>query len=233
MTSPPLVLVPGMLCDAGLWDDVRTMLGPSTVDVMVDAPSIPAAAEQVLAAVDGPFVLAGLSLGAIVGFEVLRRAPERVLAFCAMSTNAGPPRTEQLATWASMARGTEQGQFERIVREDVLPTMFAPEPPTAHVERFLGMADRVGPARFRTQLAAQATRTDALAHLGQVRCPSLVLCGEADALCPVVFHQRIADVIPRARLHRLPGAGHLLPIERPDEVASLLSGWSSRYTTLS
>jgi pimeloyl-ACP methyl ester carboxylesterase len=230
MTSSPLVLVPGMLCDAGLWDDVRAELGASTVDVTVEAPSIAAAAERVLAAVDGPFVLAGLSLGAIVGFEVLRRAPERVLAFCAMSTNAGPPRTDQLTTWAAMSEGTERGRFEHIVREDVLPTMFASEPPAAHVERFLDMADRVGPARFRTQLAAQATRTDALAHLAQVRCPSLVLCGEADALCPAAFHRRIAETIPHARLHLLPGAGHLLPIERPDEVASLLARWSSQYT---
>ncbi|MFF5986541.1 alpha/beta fold hydrolase [Prauserella flavalba] len=225
MTTAPLVLLPGMLCDAGLWDDVRGELGESTVDVELSAPSIEGMARQVLGAVEGPFALAGLSLGAIVGFEVLRLAPERVTGFCAMSTNAGAPRPHQRDQWAALARLTAGGGFADAV-EAILPTMFAtPEPPAEHARRFLAMAWRVGPAAFRAQLAAQATRTDAHEALRAVRVPSLVLSGGADALCPESFHTAIASAIPGARLRTLPGAGHLLPIERPGEVAVLLADW--------
>lgn len=229
MTAPPAVLLPGMLCDASLWDGVRDAFGPATVDVPLAAPSIGAMAEDVLAATSGTFVLAGLSLGAIVGFEVLRRAPERVAAFCAISTNAAAPRPEQLATWQAQTARVSGGEFEPVVRSEILPAMFASaDPPAGHAERFLAMARRTGPARFRAQLAAQATRVDAHIRLARARMPALVLCGSADALCPERFHRRIAGALPAAELKVLRGAGHLLPVERPSEVASALRGWLAR-----
>ena len=40
MTDDPVVTVSGMLCDAGLWDDVRPALGQAVVDVVPTGPSI-------------------------------------------------------------------------------------------------------------------------------------------------------------------------------------------------
>ncbi len=221
MTAPPVVLVPGMLCDADLWADVGV---PSpVVHAEVTAPDIGGMAEQVLAAVDGPFVLAGLSLGAIAGFEVARRAPGRLAGFCAMATNAGAPRREQLAGWADLDRLTADGGFEAAVAR-ILPAMFADPDPVLH-QRFLGMAGRVGPAVFRAQLAAQATRRDAHAAIAGLSCPVLVLCGERDALCPPAFHHKIAAHARDATCHVIPGAGHLLTLEAPDTTTELLRDW--------
>ncbi|KID29831.1 putative hydrolase or acyltransferase of alpha/beta superfamily [Prauserella sp. Am3] len=232
MTDDPVVTVSGMLCDAGLWDDVRPALGQAVVDVVPTAPSIGDMAEEVLASTDRPFVLIGLSLGAIVGFEVLRRAPERVRAFAAMSTNAGAPTPAQLDGWARLDARTVDGEFTALVHDTVLPTMFAsPEPPAEHARRFTDMAARVGPRVLRRQLAAQATRTDAVPRLADVTVPTLVLGGTADALCPPAFHTTIADAVPGAELHLLPGAGHLLPVERPAEVADHLTDWLTRCRT--
>lgn len=234
----PVVLLPGMLCDGALWDGVRGALtyagaGP-LVDVVPDVPAgstpgIAAMARQVLDAVDGPFVLVGLSLGAIVGFEVCRRAPERVAGFAAMSTNAHAPRPEQYAGWRAAGAAAAAGEFERPVREDVLPLMFrAPDPGPGLAAAFLGMARRTGPTRYRTQLAAQATRTDALPALAAYGGPVLVVGGGRDALCPPAFHRAIAAAAPRSRLHELPGAGHLLPLEEPDATGELLADWLPR-----
>ncbi len=227
----PVVLVPGMLCDGELWDDVRGALGAIPGELRVGAPSIEGMARQVLAATEGPFVLVGLSLGAIVGFEVLRLAPERVAGLCVMSTNAGAPSPHQLAYWAELDRLTAEGGFTDAVTENILPTMFATaDPPPAHARRFLAMAKRIGPDVFRAQLAAQATRADAHATLAAARVPALVLCGGADALCPVSFHTAIASAIPGAELRTLEGAGHLLPLERPGEVAALVADWLRRLS---
>ncbi|GAA3967527.1 alpha/beta hydrolase [Actinomadura viridis] len=218
--SRETLLVPGMLCDPDLWSGVDVP-GVSGVPVAITEPTITGMAEQVLAAADGPFTLVGLSLGAIVGFEVLRLAPERVTAFCAISTNSGAPTEAQLSGWSSMAERTERGEFDAVVR-DILPAMFAEE---GHDERFLGMAHRTGPDVFRAQLAAQATRVDGAAALGASPCPVLAVCGSADALCPVGFHRRIAGTAPGGRLRVIPGAGHLLPIERPRVLAHVLREW--------
>ncbi|MDQ0380340.1 alpha/beta fold hydrolase [Amycolatopsis thermophila] len=225
MTVPPVVLVPGMLCDAGLWADVEPLLAGPVVHAEITAPHLGGMAEQILAAVDGPFVLAGLSLGAIAGFEVARRAPERLAGFCAVSTNAGAPTPGQLAGWADFDRRTAGGAFAGVA-EQILPTMFAePDPGPVLRERFLAMAHRVGPATFRAQLAAQATRRDGHDAIAGLSCPVLVVCGERDALCPPAFHHAIAAHARHASLRVLPGAGHLLTLETPAPAATLLRDW--------
>jgi pimeloyl-ACP methyl ester carboxylesterase len=57
-----------------------------------------------------------------------------------------------------------------------------------------------------------------------------VVCGGRDALCPVGFHRRIAEAAPRGRLRVLPGAGHLLPVERPRVLSGLLRDWTDERT---
>lgn len=224
--QPPVVLVPGMLCDGTLWDGVREVFRwRDTVEVSLEARTIGGLAEDVLAAVEGEFVLVGLSLGAIVGFEACRRAPTRVAAFAALSTNAGPPSADQLTAWADAERAVVRGDFVGVV-ESVLPGMFGePEPTPALAGAFRAMAARVGPDRLRTQLAAQATRVDALPGLAAYDGPLLALCGERDALCPPAYHAAIANAAPNALLRRLPGAGHLLPLEQPAATAAALRAW--------
>ncbi|MFJ8825190.1 alpha/beta fold hydrolase [Streptomyces sp. NPDC102467] len=218
----PVVVVPGMLCDASLWSGVDFPGGHDVHHVPLTEPDIGALAEEVLATVAGPFVLVGLSLGAIVGFEALRRAPERIAGLCVMSANAGAPRPEQYAAWRAMDELIGAGRFADVV-EQTLPDMFPGRRPAPEAaRRYRRMAHAVGPDAARAQLAAQATRTDAEAALRGARCPTVVLSGTRDSLCPPAFHRTIAHAVPGARLRELSDAGHLLPWQRPDAVTSAL-----------
>ncbi|MER5946925.1 alpha/beta fold hydrolase [Streptomyces sp. NPDC001904] len=218
----PLVVVPGMLCDASLWAEVAFPEGHDVHHVALTRPDIGVLADDVLDAVAGPFVLVGLSLGAIVGFEALRRAPERVAGLCVMATNAAGPNAEQRFAWEELDELIAVGRFADVV-ERTLPDMFPDRRPTpAGAERYRRMAQAVGPTAGRVQLAAQATRRDAFTALRSARCPSVVLSGSRDALCPPAFHHAIAEALPHARLRELPDAGHLVPWQRPDAVSAAL-----------
>jgi pimeloyl-ACP methyl ester carboxylesterase len=220
----PFVTVPGMLCDAGLWRDVEFPAGHEVRHVALRRADMGALAEDVLAAVPGPFVLVGLSLGAIVGFEALRRAPERIAGLCVMSTNAGAPRPEQYAAWRELDDLVADGRFADVV-ERTLPDMFPGRAPTPDgAQRYRAMAHAVGADAARAQLAAQATRVDALDVLRTARCPTTVLAGARDALCPPAFHEAVADAVPGAGLTLLPDAGHLLPWQQPGAVTAALRG---------
>jgi dienelactone hydrolase len=74
---------------------------------------------------------------------------------------------------------------------------------------------------------AVMARPDARAHLGQIPCPTLVLCGEADQLTPPEHSRAIAAAIPGARLALVPGAGHMLTMEQPQTASTPCcgSGW--------
>src|SRR2546430_2328216 len=69
-------------------------------------------------------------------------------------------------------------------------------------------------------------RFDGLAgRLDHIAAPTLVLWGEADRLIPITLGRALAAGIPRAAFLSVPGAGHAVQEEAPDEVNRLLIGF--------
>ncbi|HWN33002.1 MAG TPA: alpha/beta hydrolase [Pseudonocardia sp.] len=56
-------------------------------------------------------------------------------------------------------------------------------------------------------------------RLTRVSCPALVLGAEHDRLVPNEASDRYAELLPDARLQRIPGTGHGLVIEQPELTA--------------
>ena len=77
--TPDLLLLPGLLCDAALWQaQVAGLAGAArclVADVTLDD-TLPAMAARTLAAAPPRFALAGLSMGGYLAFEMLRQAPD-------------------------------------------------------------------------------------------------------------------------------------------------------------
>ena len=72
------------------------------------------------------------------------------------------------------------------------------------------------------------SRTDSLALLPTITCPTLVLCGRQDAVAPLERHQEMAHGIPGASLAVIEECGHLSTLERPAEVSAALRAWLPR-----
>jgi pimeloyl-ACP methyl ester carboxylesterase len=67
------------------------------------------------------------------------------------------------------------------------------------------------------------SREDISELMPQVQVPTLVLTGEFDGgMTPDLLNREIVSKLPGARLEIIPGAGHFLPIEAPNEVAALI-----------
>lgn len=64
---------------------------------------------------------------------------------------------------------------------------------------------------------------DETSRITQITQPSLVICGSEDRMTPVRDSYFLADRLPNARLHIVDGAGHMVMLERPEEVASALA----------
>ncbi|MCZ2840019.1 alpha/beta fold hydrolase [Modestobacter sp. VKM Ac-2985] len=67
-------------------------------------------------------------------------------------------------------------------------------------------------------------------RLRRVVVPVLVVRGQHDALCPTDWAAHLAAAAPRGRLVELPGAAHMTPQTRPDDVAGLLTGLIAEVT---
>lgn len=230
MNIPPLVLVPGLLCDAALWhgqvEDLADIAKPWVADVTRDD-SVTAMAQRVLAeAPAGRFALAGLSMGGYVAQAILRAAPERVERLALLDTSARADTPEQTVRRRGLIELAEKGQF-RGVTPRLLPVFLHPDRlgDKALTDAVMAMTERVGKDAFLRQQRAIIGRPDNRPHLTAIRCPTLVLCGRQDQLTPLEWSEEIAALIPGAQLAVIENCGHLSTMERVWEVNVALRQW--------
>jgi pimeloyl-ACP methyl ester carboxylesterase len=223
-----LVLLPGMLGDASLFEDVVGALPdipcrPMRIDL---DNSIDELAASVLAAAPERFALVGHSLGGIVAMEIWRRAPHRVTRLALLNTSARPPTEAQLAVWDAMRERVTSGGFEDLMTDLAADNLGAANG-TELATRWIDMARTVGVNGFLRQLDAQARRPDSRPSLPTITVPTVVVSGELDGVCPPELQQELAVGIPGARHVTVPGAGHMTPLDHPSEVAAHLTAWLS------
>lgn len=226
-----LVLLPGTLCDERLFAHQVEHLAALThvrVGDLTTADTIEGMAESVLDTAPGKFALAGLSLGGIVALEIMRVAPERVTHLALLGTSHRPPTETQIDTWTMFERMSLDGEFNRITPERLAPDLIHRQEDEGLRQLVLDMASAVGPEAFLRQNHANSHRPDNRVVLGQIACPTLVLCGAEDAVCPVALHEEIAAEITGAELIIVPGAGHLTTIDQPKAVTTVMRSWLAR-----
>lgn len=73
-----------------------------------------------------------------------------------------------------------------------------------------------------------AEREDVRSLLPSITVPTLVVVGREDVISPVEEMRGIAEAVPGAQFHIVEGAGHMSPLERPDEFNRVLSAFSER-----
>ncbi|WP_285767317.1 alpha/beta hydrolase [Peribacillus sp. SI8-4] len=228
MKKVPLMLLPGTLCDERLWESVNLsdMADVRVCDV-TKADTIEGLAKSVLKEAPDRFALAGLSLGGIISLEIMRLAPERVIKLALLDTNPSPPQPEQISGWGRFIEMANNGQFLDITRNHLLPVLIHPDRRSdeALVSKIIDMANKVGPKGYINQLKAVMTRSDQRPILSDIQCPTVILVGREDAVCPVHMSEFLQKNIPEASLEIVNHSGHLITLEQPGKVSSLLRDW--------
>ncbi|WP_257347293.1 alpha/beta fold hydrolase [Pseudalkalibacillus decolorationis] len=230
MGKEPLVLLPGTLCDDRLWaHQIRNLSDIADVKVgdLTKDDSVEGMARSVLDNAPDRFALAGLSLGGIVAMEVIRQAPERVWKLALLDSNPYAPKPEQLKTWDNFVSMVEKGRFSEITENHLLPNLIHSER-LGHNEltsMIINMSEHIGPEAYIRQLMAVKTRTNACERLKDIQCPTLLLVGQEDRVCPVELHEQMADLIPNSKLVVVEHCGHLSSLEQPEHVTCALQGW--------
>lgn len=225
----PLVLLPGLLCDAALWRHqvagLADVADSSVADLTRDD-SLVTMARRVLQAAPPKFALAGLSMGGHCAFEVMRQAPERVLRLALLDTSARADTPEQTSRRRGLIELAEKGEFKGVTPR-LMPLFIHPDrlKDKTLTGAVTAMAEGVGKDAFLRQQKAIIGRVDSRPLLATIRCPTLVLCGRDDILTPPALAQEIAAGIPGARLDLIDHCGHLSTMERPEAVTAELRQW--------
>lgn len=168
--------------------------------------------------------IAGHSMGALVALAVAAAAPDRFRALALLGVTpdmpvhpdliaaaraGGPQAPELMSAWGFGSRAQLGGHRA--------PGLWM----VGGGIRLIGQTD---PETLATDLEACAAYGGGLAAAAGVRCPSLLVLGEDDRMTPAARARPLQTAIAGLRVVILPGAGHMMMVERPDETLAALDG---------
>lgn len=224
----PLVLVPGLVCDAEVWQHQVRHLG-DVADIRIPAvdtgDTMEDMAQRVLTWAPPRFALAGFSMGGYVSLEMLRQAPERVVRLALLDTSARADTPEKSAGRNAAIEAVGQGRYRNVI-EGMMPVLLHPDRqngPLADLVRT--MTDRIGPEIFARRHRAMLNRSDSRDLLGRTDLPVRAICGRQDGMSSLAEHEEMAELAARGRWSIIEDCGHMSIVEQPHAVSALLRDW--------
>jgi pimeloyl-ACP methyl ester carboxylesterase len=231
---PHLVLLPGLVNDSRLWQHQASGLADIahvSVGDLTKGHTIAEMAADVLASAPAQqFALAGLSMGGYVALEIMRQAPERILALALLDTSARPDTPASLEK-RSVAIAQAESNYQAVIEELMPKQLHSIHMEDAEmVSMITDMAMSLGNKTFIRQQRAIAGRIDSIPSLSLIKCPTLVLCGRDDAITPIGLHQEMVTEIEGSGLSIIDDCGHLSALEQPTRVNEALVQWLAKIT---
>jgi poly(3-hydroxyoctanoate) depolymerase len=241
-SGPPLLLITGLGASLHLAEPFdRELAARGVQTVAFDAPGIggstpyttprrmPGVARTVCAMLDAlgytTVDVLGVSLGGVVAQQLAHQAPGRVRRLVLAATGPGlggvPGSPRALLALATPRRYHQPDYYRRIARR-IYGGQARRDPDAFLHGSPLRFVERPSVRGYLGQLYAISGWTS-LPWLHTLRQPTLVLAGDDDPIVPPVNGRILARRIPNSRLHIVPGGGHLFLLERPAEMAALVT----------
>ena len=237
--SGAVVLLHAGVCDHRMWEGVAPALRAAGRSPVI-APDLRGFGSRprglspfshsgdVLALLDGVGAeradLVGASFGGLVALEVAAQAPERVRSLALLA----PPLPKW--EWSEGFRDYVQSEERALRRGDVdaavdLNVRYWAGDAPPDVQRYVAEAQRRAFALSGS--GAEPTELEPPIHerLQSVTAPALVMVGDRDVEDFQAIARHLADALPNGELRVVEDGGHLLVLERPDEVAQQLAAW--------
>jgi pimeloyl-ACP methyl ester carboxylesterase len=231
----PLVMLHGFPLDRRMWDaqverlsdhyrviapDLRgfgrsARSDPFTIESLAD--DIHLFVEQLVAV---PCVLAGLSMGGYVALAHAKKYQSDLRGLIMVDTKAAGDTQEGKQGRQRMIELVRLSGA-KAVAEQMLPKMLAPGTLQSRpdvVKSMRSMMEACPPHTIEYALSAMRDRPDRTGELPGIEVPTLVIVGDADAITPPDVAEGMAKAIPGAKLETIRGAGHMAPMEQPEQV---------------
>lgn len=238
--GPALLFIHGFPLDRTIWKhQVATLAGwrriapdlrgMGTSDAPQDGYSMAAYADDLAALLDrlrvDRAVVAGLSMGGYVAFELIRRHKHRVAGLILCDTKADPDsdagkqgRDDMIAL--AQARGAE------AVADRMLPKLLGRSTHQSQPQLVAQVREMIAKSPVPGivgALRAMRDRPDSTPLLPSIDVPTLVVAGQEDELMPANAARAMTQAIPEAMMTVIPGAGHVPCLEAPTATSRVLA----------
>lgn len=238
--GPALLLVHGFPLDRTIWKhQVATLAGWRRIapdlrglgssDTPEDGYSMAKYADDLVRLLDRlrvqKAVVAGLSMGGYIAFELMRRYRERVAGLILCDTKAGADSDEARRGREEMIDLVRRKGAEAIA-DRMLPRLLGrttQQTQPVVVTQVREMITRASVPGIAGALAAMRDRPDSTDLLATIDVPTLVVAGSEDELIPPSVAKEMTAAIPSAAVTVISGAGHIPSLEAPTAVSRVIA----------
>jgi len=217
------------MLDETLWDEVvpllqwqapvhRLPLGPGTTTDEI--------ARSVARAAPERFVLVGFSLGGYIARKVAELFPERVVALVLVASSLESDTPERAKAKQDAIRALDPSTFRGLSMGSIAQSLHPDRRGERElVTRIREMGRRLG---YEAMVVQSGLRRDGIAA-AELRCPTLVIGADQDALRSTQETRELAEAIPGATLEVIEHSGHMLPLEQPAALAARIGRWQGKH----
>ena len=178
-----------------------------------------------ISAVGGRAALVGHSMGALIALATAARHPESVSAIALVGVGARMPVHPDLLAAAKADNHDAVDMVSLWGLGGAATRGGSPSPGLWMLGGVSRLLERAPKGVLHADLAACNAYGEALADAARVTCPTLLLLGERDQMTPLKSGRALAEKIAGAQTRVVPGAGHMLMIEKPDETLDALKAF--------
>lgn len=229
-TQRHIVLIPGFMCDASLWQDVLgglQQLGTVSFADLNQGTDIDAMADRIIASLPHSCVLIGFSLGGYVARRIAAKAPQRVSQLVLLNTSARATSAEEIARNQQQIKMLKvfpyKGQTVTALKRALHPARSDNQVLLQHLQ---AMSLNLGADIFMQQLSI--VRQDGHADCAQIFCPVLVVASREDQMRRLQEAEDIVAALPDPTFRIIDDCGHMSPLEQPQILLEYLREFLSQ-----
>jgi len=175
-------------------------------------------------------IICGLSMGGYITLRAVERVQNKFSALILCDTKSVADDNEGKLKRAAAIKIINNGGYANFVDSFVLNCFgekYVKENKTGY-DVVIDRSKSNDPAGVKACLLAMACRTDTTHFLKNITLPTLIICGSQDKLSPPEVMKTMADRIPDGDFVLVEEAGHMTPIEKPEEVNNAIRKFLDR-----
>jgi 3-oxoadipate enol-lactonase len=174
-------------------------------------------------------VIGGLSMGGYVAFALLRLAARYVQGLVLADTRSQADTPEGVAGRVRLLQLVQE-KGSSAVADEMIPKLLGETTRStrpAVVEQVRSLALASSADAIAGAIRALMTRPDSTPLLASIHVPTLIVVGDEDTLTPPAASEEMHRAVGGSELVRIPHAGHLSNLERPDMFNAALTAFLS------
>jgi pimeloyl-ACP methyl ester carboxylesterase len=226
-----LYLLPGTMCNHRLWTRLQPHLDSAfelvylSIPRDMDVEQLAAHYHDIIA--EDKICLIGFSLGGYIASLFATRYPERIAKLFVIANSPTALAVAELEQRSAILKFVQSHGYKGASRNKIANLFDASSQHTELIDLVQQMDAELGEAEFISQYQHTSHRVDVIQGMSGLNFPIHFYCSDQDPLVDVACLDELTAQSPQFLMHKTSGTGHMLPLEKPQQLAKHIHAWAA------